>query len=111
LAVVVVLIYLPYAEMRYAHRIHPKLALACVIGALVVLWSILPRRDRFVPPGLRLNGEQQSLAPAGARNEPAESLLARDRPRPAARLGVRFPLHAGLGPASPAVPQTRKVRS
>lgn len=47
----IVLIWLPYAEVTYAHRIHPKLALICLVGAAIILWSILPRRDRFRAPG------------------------------------------------------------
>jgi hypothetical protein len=34
------LLYLPYAEVVYAHRLHFKLALFCLIGAAVILWSI-----------------------------------------------------------------------
>jgi Zn-dependent protease with chaperone function len=44
------LLWIPYAEWVYAHRLHPKIALACVIGAGIILWSILPRFDRFDPP-------------------------------------------------------------
>jgi heat shock protein HtpX len=46
-----VLIYLPYAEWTYAGRLHVKLAFFCVLGAGTILWSILPRPDRFIPPG------------------------------------------------------------
>lgn len=49
-----VLLYLPYAEVVYAHRLHPKLAIVCIVGAGVILWSIVPRPDRFLPPGPRL---------------------------------------------------------
>jgi heat shock protein HtpX len=49
-----VLVWLPYAEVTYAHRIHPKLALGCLAGAAIILWSIVPRRDRFPVPGPRL---------------------------------------------------------
>jgi Zn-dependent protease with chaperone function len=55
LAIAGVLLFIPYAEWHWAHRIHVKLVLACVLGAGVLLWSILPRRDRFVPPGPRLD--------------------------------------------------------
>lgn len=56
LAVIVAgaLVYIPYAEVVYAHKIHPKLALVCIAGAGVILWSILPRIDRFTPPGPEL---------------------------------------------------------
>ena len=52
------LLYLPYAELVYAHRLHPKLALVCVIGALGILWSVLPRLDKFAPPGPQLTRVQ-----------------------------------------------------
>jgi Zn-dependent protease with chaperone function len=52
------LLYLPYAELVYAHRLHPKLALVCVIGALGILWSVLPRLDKFAPPGPQLTRAQ-----------------------------------------------------
>lgn len=54
LAVAAALIYIPYAEIVYLERIHFKLVLGCLIGAAAVLWSILPRFDRFVPPGPEL---------------------------------------------------------
>jgi heat shock protein HtpX len=45
------LLYIPYAEWTYAGKLHFKLALFCILGAGTILWSILPRSDRFVPPG------------------------------------------------------------
>lgn len=53
------LLFIPYAEFTYAHRVHPKLGLICVFGALLILWSIVPRVDRFDPPGPRLNRDEQ----------------------------------------------------
>lgn len=53
------LLYLPYAELMYADRIHVKLLIGCVAGAAIVLWSIVPRADRFVAPGPRLVPGQQ----------------------------------------------------
>lgn len=62
LAVAGGLLYIPYAEWKYADRIHLKIALACIVGAGVILWSILPRFDRFQPPGPELSaGSQQRL--------------------------------------------------
>ncbi len=56
------LLFIPYAEWVYAHRLHPKLALLCVVGAGVILWAILPRIDRFDPPWPRLQpGEHPRL--------------------------------------------------
>jgi Zn-dependent protease with chaperone function len=53
-AIAAVLIYIPYAEWTYAGRIHIKILLSCLIGAGIILWSIIPRIDRFKPPGPRL---------------------------------------------------------
>ena len=51
IGVAAILIYLPYAEFVYAHRITPKLAIFCIGGAALILWSILPRIDKFTAPG------------------------------------------------------------
>jgi Zn-dependent protease with chaperone function len=51
------LLWLPYAEWRFAHRVHAKLAIFAVAGAGIILWSILPRPDRFTPPGPSLAAE------------------------------------------------------
>jgi heat shock protein HtpX len=48
------LLFIPYAEWRWADQIHIKLALLCIVSAAVILWSILPRIDRFEAPGPRL---------------------------------------------------------
>jgi heat shock protein HtpX len=48
------LLWVPYAELTYLGRVHPKLAFACVLAAGAVLWAIVPRPDRFDPPGPRL---------------------------------------------------------
>lgn len=80
------LLYIPYAEVVYAHRIHFKLALGCLIGALAILWSVLPRRDKFEAPGPRLTREQQprlfadleSVAGSVGQAMPAEVYLVPD---------------------------------
>lgn len=59
LGMIGLLLYLPYAEMQYANRLHLKLALLCVVVAGTIAWSILPRRDKFEAPGLRLERDQQ----------------------------------------------------
>lgn len=48
------LLWIPYAEAVYLGRIHPKLAIGCVLGAGAVIWAIVPRPDRFEPPGPQL---------------------------------------------------------
>jgi Zn-dependent protease with chaperone function len=64
LAIVIaaLLLFIPYAEWNYAGRLHIKLAFCCVLAGGVILWSIVPRRDRFTPPGpLLLPREQPEL--------------------------------------------------
>lgn len=83
LGISVVLLYLPYAEIKYGRRLDLRLAIFCLVGAAVILWSILPRRDRFVPPGPRLEpGELPRLfqeltrtAQAVGQSMPAEVYL------------------------------------
>jgi Zn-dependent protease with chaperone function len=48
------LAYVPIAEVIYAQRLHFQLAFFCIVSAIVILWAIVPRRDRFDPPGPRL---------------------------------------------------------
>src|SRR6185437_4969932 len=55
LAVAGGLLWIVYAEFTYFDRINVRLTLACVIGAGVILWSIIPRRDKFEPPGPRVD--------------------------------------------------------
>ncbi len=86
LAIAAGLLYIPYAELAYAHRLHLKLAAVCVIGALAILWSVLPRIDQFVPPGPKLTREQhprlfnevESIANAVRQELPAEVYLIPD---------------------------------
>jgi heat shock protein HtpX len=52
------LLYIPYVEWTYAGKLHLKLALFCILGAGTILWAILPRPDRFVPPGPPLNPKE-----------------------------------------------------
>lgn len=52
------LLYLPYAELKYANRFHLKLAIFCGVGAFAILKAILPRADKFRPPGPRLQAEK-----------------------------------------------------
>ena len=75
-AVAGLLLWLPYAEWRYANKVHVKLALFCVVSGVVILWSIVPRRDKFAPPGPRLDARgqprlfQEIEAVARATNQP-----------------------------------------
>ncbi len=86
LAMAAGLLWLPYAEWTYAHRIHPKLALFCVIGAGAILVAIFPRIDRFEAPGPRLDPAEQprlfrqvrEVARAAGQAVPSEVYLVND---------------------------------
>ena len=54
IGIVGLLLYIPYAEVVYWNRIDLRLAFFCVTGAAVVLWSVVPRPDRFEAPGPEL---------------------------------------------------------
>jgi Zn-dependent protease with chaperone function len=54
-----VLVFIPYAEWTVAHRLHIQLAFGCLVAAGVILWSLVPRPDRFEPPGPRLDPATQ----------------------------------------------------
>ncbi len=70
------LVCLPYAVWAVVGRVFPKVAFFCIVGAGVIVWSIIPRIDRFVPPGPRLNPQehprlfQEIAAIAGALGQP-----------------------------------------
>lgn len=51
LAISAALIAVPVFEYRLRGRITLQLALACLGAAGAVLWALVPRRDRFEPPG------------------------------------------------------------
>lgn len=59
LAVAFGLLWIPYAEYTYLNRLDLRIGIGCVVGAGIVLWSIMPRRDHFEAPGPRLDPEQQ----------------------------------------------------
>jgi Zn-dependent protease with chaperone function len=52
------LFWIAYADFTYRERLD-RIEIACVIAAIVILWSILPRPDRFEAPGPRINASQQ----------------------------------------------------
>ena len=58
LAISAGLLYIPYAEVVYAHRVTPKFFLICILGALAILWAILPRFDKFPAPGPQLTRDK-----------------------------------------------------
>jgi len=51
------LLYLIYVEVAVIGRINVRLTIFALIGAVVIIWSILPRIDRFTAPGPHLTKE------------------------------------------------------
>lgn len=86
LAVAGGLLRIVYAEFTYFDRINVRLTLACVLGAAAILWSIIPRRDKFEPPGPRVDpatqprlfAELQAIAHATGQAMPRDVFLMPD---------------------------------
>lgn len=80
------LLWVPYAVFTYAHRVPGKLALGCLAGTAIILWSIVPRRDRFEAPGPQLEPRRhpklfemiRGVASATKQEMPAEVYLVGD---------------------------------
>lgn len=80
------LLWIPYAELVYAHRITPKLAIICLLGGVAILWAVLPRFDKFIAPGPKLERDQcpklfkelEAVAEATNQAMPAEVYLVPD---------------------------------
>lgn len=51
LATIAGLLWIPYAEYVYFDRVHIRIAFACVVGAIALGLSLMPRKDHFEPPG------------------------------------------------------------
>jgi Zn-dependent protease with chaperone function len=80
------LLYIPYAELRYGHRISPKLALFALAGAWAILrGSVFVPRPRFQVPGPELSEADQ----------PEIFAMIRDL---ATRMNTRMPAHVYLVP-------------
>lgn len=52
--IVATLVAIPVAIVVFLHNIPYRIILYCAIGACIVIWSMLPHRERIVPPGPRL---------------------------------------------------------
>jgi len=80
------MLFLAYAMVVYGQRVPVRLLIICVVGAGVILWSMIPRRDRFTPPGPQLLPSEQpelfqhiqQVAAATGQKMPAEIYLDRD---------------------------------
>jgi Zn-dependent protease with chaperone function len=51
------LLWIPYEAFAFGFHMPIKLVLLCIAAAGTIVWAILPRFDRFVPPGPRLTGD------------------------------------------------------
>jgi len=80
------LLYIPYAEWQDANRLHANIAIFCGVGALGILWAIMPRADKFAAPGPRLEARDQpelfqaieGIAVLTGQKPPAEVYLVSD---------------------------------
>ncbi|MGE5111245.1 MAG: M48 family metallopeptidase [Acidobacteriaceae bacterium] len=59
IAIICILVAIPYAEVVYLNRFDLRIIVACLAGAFAILVSIIPRRDKFSAPGPRILPEQQ----------------------------------------------------
>jgi heat shock protein HtpX len=83
IAITGALLYIPYAAWTYGGRLHANLVIFCALGAGTILWAILPRPDRFVPPGPPLTPQDHpklfevlaDIAKATRQEMPAEVYL------------------------------------
>lgn len=58
LVIVGALLFFIYWEFEYAHRINVRSTLIALVAAVTILWSIVPRPDRFELPGPRLSPDR-----------------------------------------------------
>jgi heat shock protein HtpX len=77
------LLWIPYAELVYANHFTPKIFIICIVAGMAILWSVLPRFDKFPAPGPELKqdkfpklfAELESVAKATNQAMPAEVYL------------------------------------
>lgn len=80
------LFWVAYADVAYTKHPIGKLILFCVAGGLTVLWAIVPRPDRFEPPGPRIEPDDQpdlfkvieEVAASASQTMPSEVYLVND---------------------------------
>jgi hypothetical protein len=86
LALAALLAFVVYAQVTNADYVSVQLIVGCCIGIAVILWSVLPRIDRFPDPGVRLHADRQpalwhvigQVAAATAQRVPADVFLVGD---------------------------------
>jgi Zn-dependent protease with chaperone function len=59
LALIAALVAAPLAEAYYANRIEIRLLVFCLASAWAIAWGVVPRIDRFAPPGPLLDPAKQ----------------------------------------------------
>jgi Zn-dependent protease with chaperone function len=75
-----------YAQIRYGNRIYFRYLFFAGVGTVIIIAGIIPRRDEFVEPGLRLTEdghpklfkELRSIAEAVGQKMPADVFLVPD---------------------------------
>ena len=85
LAVAGLLLFLVYVQIA-GRYFNPYLLLICIAGAAVIIWSIIPRSEKFVPPGPRLEprdhpglfAELESIARSSGQKMPSEVYILPD---------------------------------
>jgi len=83
IVIALALLWIPFGELMYLHRIDVRVAVPCLGGGLAILWALLPRADNFEPPGPRLEESSQpalfrvirEVAAATGQAEPADVYL------------------------------------
>ena len=55
------LLFLVYAQFVIFETVNSRLTLFAIVGAVVIIWAILPRIDRFIPPGPQLTPSEFPL--------------------------------------------------
>jgi heat shock protein HtpX len=59
IGLVIALVAIPWAEWHYAGRIDLRILIGCLVSAFLIAASILPRPDKFNPPGPLLEEKDQ----------------------------------------------------
>lgn len=57
LAIILLLLFIPFAQWQFLHSWNLRIAFFCVVGAILIGAAIVPRPDQFVPPGPRLTAK------------------------------------------------------
>jgi heat shock protein HtpX len=86
LGIAAALVFVPFAAWNYLGQVYPKLALGCVVSAIAIVWAVLPRPDRFEPPGPKLDDAShpellaavRDVASATSQAMPADVFLVND---------------------------------